>query len=1197
MKLLDPFAVTFSGVHLIEASAGTGKTYNISSLYIRAIIEGRWEVSEILVVTYTEAATKELRERLMKRLRESIKALEKKETSGDSFLKALQKNVDHRPEAIRRLKKAIHSFDEAAVYTIHGFCRQALQEYAFNSGALFEADFIGDDSEIIQEIVDDHWRNWVRKMSENPFKRPLLKLMLDKGYSPEKLTDELADFAGKPYLSIQPDKVSLSGYDKKLYELGEVFKSLKQDWDDRENIFTLLDAGHLSYYRTDWLRSWMQSMDEWLQTEVAPIEYFDKFSRFSQDYINQSLKKASEKEGIAPPQHPFFKIVDAYINLVQDLQDFDVAFKRGLLAHIFDKLPEKKEDLHVFSFDDLLIQLCNALGDAERGDALQQALRQAYPIALVDEFQDTDPVQYQIFRSIYAGHNETALFMIGDPKQSIYSFRGADIFAYLKAKEDASSEKTFGLGHNYRSVPPLIDGVNTLFGSHKNPFILDNISFEPVHTGLETSERLVIRDNEAVPVEIRQLSFAGDKGIINKGEAKERSAEDTAAQIQKLLVNASNGKAMIGKEPVQASDIAVLVRSHHQAAVISEALRKRGIKSVKHSRESVFHSEEAREFYRVLKAVVEPVNDRLAATALSSKILGYSANELLKIKDDESAWAAKLALFSELHDMWQDHGFSYMFRQMMQAEDIPETVIELENGERILTNLIHLSELIMKVEREENAGMHLLLKWLLRKRNEDDKQAEEEQLRLESDENLVSVVTIHHSKGLEYPVVFCPYLWDSPQNSDDGSPIVYHDPDEKSKAYLDLHGKNDPDRTRKRYLKAEEELAESVRLAYVAITRAKYKCVINWVYAKNHAHSPLGFLLLGSEESFSSLKASVDSDHAYQEDSFYMYETAFGELGNHPSIECPQISDIDREPEQFKRENAVPELEAKSFNRALPLAKGYGMASFSSLIRNKQDDFETDLLTYYDEPFTPDEESQKPSETSIFDFPKGPNPGTAIHHIFENIDFADSSGWNSVIEEQLRAQNIETRWVSVVNKMLSVTLQKPLLEDDPDFKLSAIEQRQMIAELEFYFTTGDARLSDILKIICPNKSLPAFLEGFAEEGFLKGFIDLTFEYGGRYYILDYKTNYLGDSVENYNKEKLDDEIKEAFYDVQYHLYIIALHRFLSKKKKKYRYDNYIGGVFYLFVRGLNEQGREGIFFDRPDAQLIEQLNEYLKRKS
>ncbi len=296
MKLFKPFEVCFSGLNLIEASAGTGKTYNIASLYIRAIVENR-PISEILVVTYTNAAAKELRERLMSRIRDSIRTLNGAEVEDDEFLQDLQKETLNHDKAILKLKAAAHHFDEAAVYTIHGFCQNMLQEYAFESGAPFQAELIGDDEEIVQELVDDYWRNWVDEVSKEKLRHPLLKLMLQNGYAPNTLTKELTDYTGKPYLKVQPkDAFCSSSIEKKLNELAETHAEIKAAWDKNKDEIPdqlLADEVSGSRYRKGWLNGWMKTMERWLLSEVPPIKRFDKFSRFSQTYINDSLTKSS----------------------------------------------------------------------------------------------------------------------------------------------------------------------------------------------------------------------------------------------------------------------------------------------------------------------------------------------------------------------------------------------------------------------------------------------------------------------------------------------------------------------------------------------------------------------------------------------------------------------------------------------------------------------------------------------------------------------------------------------------------------------------------------------------------------------------------------------------------------------------------------------------------------------------------------
>lgn len=1202
MKTLKPFEISLSGINLIEASAGTGKTYNIASLYIRALTEQDIEVKGILVVTYTEAATKELRERLMKRLRQCVQALEGTEFEDDEFLRALPGHVTNNEQAISKLKKAIRSFDEAAIYTIHGFCYQALQEQAFESRAMFDAELIGDDKEVVRQAVDDYWRRWVHEISEDELRQPLLKYLMDKGYDPDSLTDELAGFVGKPYLNIQPENPEVSNIEERLKTLADLFETLKHEWENsREEIFKLLDGGHLSYYRTDWLQGWMVQMHEWIDTDVPPIVRFDKFDKFTQSSINSSLKKSSADKEVAAPKHPFFEAAESYQKVSDSLKDFDISFKLRLFRQLLDTLDIRKEEDQQLSYDDLLIRLRDALVDSERGGRLSAKIKKSYPIALVDEFQDTDPIQYEIFRTIYGKSDDnSSLFMIGDPKQSIYSFRGADIFAYLKAKKDAPEEQTFSLDRNFRSVPELLSAVNAIFSHHENPFILKDIPFHPVSPGKKDHQykRLQIEGDIAIPIEIRRLDRSSDELPLNKGEAQERCAGDTALQIESLLRKSANGEAKIGDESVKAADIAVLVRSHFQAGLVRSALRDIGIKSVQYSQESVFKSDEAEELQFVLKAIAEPVNEGFVKTALATKIMGYTATDLMRLEEDESTWVEKLEQFSKWHIAWQKEGFASMFRQMMKDESIPEQIINRSNGERKLTNLVHLSELLQQKEKGGKTGTRSLLQWLARKRNEEQKDLEEEQLRLESDENLVKVVTMHRSKGLEYPIVFCPFLWHGPEYSDKGNPIVYHDPEEQSKVYLDFGGKNDPERISKRFLMAQENLAEGVRLAYVAVTRAEQKCVISWIQASKTEYSPLGYLLLGREESFNVLEHTLSPDRKYASLKPEKFEASIRELTGKESELFAITSQV--EPKQHNlllSDKRDSELHARLFQRKSPLREGFSISSFSSLTYNRDEEYEVDYDVFIDEPGRDMEAGPSKTDSSIFTFPKGPKPGTAIHHIFEEIDFADPKNLSDVITNNLGRHDIDLDWKEVVSELVYRTIGKNLLVKGQQFKLSDLKQTDLVPELEFYFRTGKAALQELLQIIRPGQDTPLSATGFSEEGFMKGFIDLTFKHNNKYYILDYKSNYLGDTIADYNRSSLEVEMKKSMYDLQYHLYVLALHRYLNNvKTNEYTYQENFGGAFYLFLRGLNEEGDEGIYFDRPDFEVVKALDTYLQRK-
>lgn len=1199
MNKLKPFEIDLSGTNLVEASAGTGKTYNITSLYIRTLIERDVSVGNILVVTYTEAATKELRDRLMSRIRESISVLKKGKVKNedDQFLGNLLQYVDDRRQAIEKLDAAVRSFDEASVHTIHGFCYQALQEQAFDSRAMYDAEMIGDDSDLVLEAVDDYWRNWMAKATEDESKQPLVKLILDRGYEPEKLADELKKHLGKPYLKIKPENNVFGGREEDLSEFQEIHSSMAGIWkEERGLLFDILSGDEMSNYRSNWLIGWFDKMDAIMNSEAASIDIFDQFERFTQQRIDNGLTKAAEKKGISPPQHQFFKLADRYQELAHLFTSYEVAFKKDLFLYLGKELRQKKEELQVLSYDDLLLCLRDALFDPQRGAKLANVLREKYPVAMVDEFQDTDPSQYDIFRRIYNGDKQSALFMIGDPKQSIYSFRGADVYAYLKARKDAPEEHQYKLSNNFRSTPHLIEGLNAFFEWHDNPFFLNNINYNGIGAGRNEEKYDYLREGGEIlpPVRFQRLSELG-QDQVKKGEAKDRVAEVTVKEICRLLDGGKNGAITIGNDPVKAKDIAVLVRRHDQADLISQALQEKGIKSVRHSDQSVFQSREAQQLQGLLKVLAEPSNETLVKTALSLPLTGYSAAELLEIEEDEDRWIEILGQFREWHRKWQEQGFAAMFRTVMNQADISEHVITHADGERRLTNLLHLGELLQKESQQQKKGMQGLIKWLSRKRKEDNSTArEEEQMRLESDEDLIKIVTMHRSKGLEYSIVFCPFLWFGPHINNNGDTLVYHDPEDTDTTILDFTDDSNPNRAQNRRLAMEEELAESLRLAYVAMTRAKQRLYLSWDYATSSEFSALGYLLQDPQEVEELLRRKF-GDEKYKKPSGDVMHQAIEDLcSQHSELFSMQSREYTGEPDSDNGEESQSTvLQARQFNRDKPITPSYSVSSFSSLTSRMEED--PDLPDY--DQFTvinePSESNVAEQERTIFNFPRGPQPGTCIHKMFEEIEFGDLSETDELITTELSRYGIDEQWKDVVREMLETVTTAKIHSQNNELSLAALDADDMVPEMEFHFQSGNISTDQLLSIIRNDGSQTSH-PGQADAGFLKGFIDLTFQFDGRFYLLDYKSNHLGDTIEDYEPALLQEEMVEASYDLQYHVYTIALHRFLKNRLKGYSYDQHFGGAFYLFVRGMNPDGREGIFFDCPDYSTIQQLDQYIR---
>lgn len=1189
MQELQPFQISLQGRHLIEASAGTGKTFNIATLFVRTLIEKDLDIGNILVVTYTEAATKELKDRLQNRLQLCFHVLKNGNTNEDPFFNKFIQSVSHKAEAAERIQYALHNFDEAAVYTIHGFCYQALQEQAFQSNTDFDMEMVGSDTDILQEVVDDFWRQFVAEFSNDKTGNILLDLLLDEGISPDTLADELGGIASKPYLELLPEDTFDAG--SRVDQLHECYQWLQSNWNDsRPELRELLLSNPMNgnRYQERYLDSWFPQMDDFLAQEDPPVACFEKFSRFTQSYVDDSLKKSAEKNGAVPPQHPFFKHAERYLNILEELRSYPAYFKKEVVQHIQENLPLRKRKYRVLSYDDLLNNLNESLSGS-KGKRLASLLRKKYPVALVDEFQDTDPVQYEIFSKIYpkVSSGEAGLFMIGDPKQSIYSFRGADVFAYLKAKKEIDESRRHDLKLNYRSTPGLIRALNTIFSEHSNPFLVENIPYVPVtHGRVEDSYDYFLKDGTIQPpVQFHNLADSADEIPVNKGTADKQIAKFTAQQVVEYIEDPSS---RIGSKKVSGSDIAVLVRTHNQADIIREALLEKDIKSVQYSQKSVFESTEAGELYQILKSVAEPKNEEAVIAALSTRILGFDAEQLVALQNEEQEWISITDLFAEWNRQWNDYGVAHMLRSLQQEMQVDQRAVSFKGGERLITNFRHLTELLQNKQEEGRGSIRDLLHWFAKKRQNPDSESEEEQIRLESDENLVKIVTMHRSKGLQYPIVFCPFLWRASQYSDRGKPVQFHDKNSGQRVFVDFTSQKNEYRLKTRYLAAQEELAESMRLAYVAMTRAQQCCIIPWIQAKKIEISPFGYLL-DPELAVKKLKEIISYEDTYSSVKEHYYSKPIEHLQNRlAKIDLPSV-DMEEEEDLEDKQEPIWKS-ARTFSPERSLYDGVSISSFSSLVYKEHKE-DNDFFNYYDGFGEQEKMPEASSQHSIFTFPRGPQAGSCIHQIFEEIDFQNPQNLASVVSEQLYRFGIDLEWEPVIRKHVLFTLDRPLLPESNHLKLSALPEKNRVPEMEFYFKSESIELAKLITII---RRKEAVSEGHADPGFLKGFIDLTFVYKGRYYLLDYKSNHLGGDVKNYGSKSMKNEVIHHMYDLQYHLYSIALHRFLDSTITNYSYKKHFGGAFYLFVRGLNSGGREGIFFDRPDYRTIEELDNYLR---
>lgn len=1277
MEHFDLLHSPLEGRNLIEASAGTGKTYTIAGLYLRLLLEKRLCVDQILVVTFTEAATAELRGRIREKIREALDLLASQTISSqDSFLLGLKGKCLDAAQAQILLTNALRCFDEAAVFTIHGFCRRILQDKVFECGSSFAIEFLVDQSPLLQEIIEDFWR-----LNFYPATPHFISYAKSRGWNLARLASlaqpalQTSSFRLIPAIENKPS-------DKQEALCQEAIAHLAQAWPKvREEVRALLlenEGLNRTKYKPASLPLWLGNLDRYLaQDTLLPL--FEKAEKFTLAMLKEATKKGGQT-----PCHPFF---EEWTNFCAHLNELAKAYDQQLLGlkkkclnFVRTELSQRKRDRNLRSFDDLLTGLHQALTGGSGSD-LVRSLRAKYPAALIDEFQDTDPLQYAIFSTIYPDQH-SRLFLIGDPKQAIYSFRGADIFAYMEASQYV--DRRYTLSTNWRSGPGLIKAINTLFSLRENPFVFEQIPFHPVQAASANNLKAMTFDGclDQAPLQLWFLSAPSSDGATNqaetekKAEIEKRITKAVSSEIGRLIEAGRAGQALLEGHPIEAGDLAVLVRTNRQARLVHEALKALGLPSVLYSSESLFASKEAKETIMVLAAIAQPTNERRLKAAMTTEMLGVSGDELAGLIEDSRDFGLWIDKFSDYHTLWLRQGFMIMAQSLLAKEKIRGRLLAYSDGERRLTNLLHCFELLHQAGLKQKLGAEAILKWLARQIEECPDQ-EEYQIRLETDEKAIKIVTIHKSKGLEYPIVFCPFCWGGSKIKDQEM-VSFHDQGPGRQVTLDLGSE---DFSFHQSLAEQEILAENLRLLYVALTRAKGRCYLVWGQIKGGETSAPAYLLHPFEpepkETGQDPLPLIDS--LAERISGLNQAQMLAELENlaHQAEGNIQIGPLPEAHAKVKTEEPLQEssLTCKSFSGVI--SSGWRITSFSSLTahqgRQQQQQLdwpgfdETDGLgvplarqalqigEYYghDEheeygehsepsetgehsehgmPSAPSEhgmpsapsEHGEPSEHSehsepaehaehrsgeltIADFPRGTTAGLCLHSLLEHFDFGqtDQGIIQNQVKEGLLAYGFEEIWLEPVCSMIKRLLSVPLKNAHGHFTLSSIPLSHRRDEMEFHFPLHSLYAQEMGEILSayggpdlaePFPNMVKRLNFTQVKGFLKGFIDLVIHYQGCYFLIDWKSNFLGLSSQDYQEEALAKVMAKEYYLLQAHLYAVALHRHLGQRLAGYQYHQHFGGIYYLFLRGVEAKDGStfGVYHTLPPFTLIEALSNYFK---
>jgi exodeoxyribonuclease V beta subunit len=1102
-----------AGVTVLEASAGTGKTYTIAALATRYVAEGT-PLDRLLLVTFTRMATGELRERVWERLASAEeglgRALAGAPPAGDALV-ALLASGDREDVVVRhrRLQRALAGFDGATIATTHGFCQEVLGGMGIDGDVEPDAAFVEDVRDLLSEVVDDLY---VRRFHSR----------------------DTPDFGRREAMRIAEVAVA---------------------------------------------------------NPAAPLE----------------------------PQHA--------------PEDTVEAMRVRLAGRAREELDRRKLAMGVMTYDDLLTRLDEALGS----DAAAQRLRERYSVVLVDEFQDTDPVQWRIMRRAF-GAGDVTLVLIGDPKQAIYAFRGADVYAYLDAAREAGTRATLDV--NWRSDQGLLDAYDALFGGDAGTRLgHEGIVYRRVRAAPANAAPRLTGAPQAAPLRIRVV-HREDPGLkrtrggsVTNASAREHIATDLAADLAGLLESGArievrdDAGAVRERPQVRPGHVAVLVRTHRNAALVRDALEEAGIPAVINGAGSVFGTTPARDWLRLLEALERPSHAPRARAAALTPFLGWTAQELASADDD-----ALEELHRRLHAwarLLRTRGVAALAETVTLVEGLPERLLRTQDGERRLTDLRHVAQLLHEAATAEHAGVTALTGWLRRQIADagDDTGDEERSRRLESDAEAVQVLTIHRSKGLEFPIVLFPYLWEPGYIPRDPQPIFFHDPARGDERIVDV-GMGGVDFAEHRRQHEAEQRGEDLRLAYVALTRAQHQAVVWWAGSWDSRNSALGRLLFSRREdgTVPPSGGSTPSDAA----AIARFEQLAAQAPGRISVEHAWPA---QHPPWSDARTSAAELVAARFGRRLDW--GWRRTSYSDITAGAHDarvasEPEEHLVTDEDDgggppPVVEDGGdalglAQVPS--LLADMPSGVHVGTFVHGVMEATDFAaadlDAELARRIEEVQAR-RAVEIGERAMVGAGLGAVVATPLGPLLDGARLRDVARADRLDELDFELPLaggdapkGSVELASIGAVLRDDPALAGYAERLEDpalrsrfRGYLTGSVDLVVRRGDRFAVVDYKTNWLGAPGEpltawDYRPAVLAAEMRRSHYVLQALLYTVVLHRFLRWRLPGYDPERNLAGVLYLFLRGMSGPDTPvvgdtpcGVFSWRPRPGLVTRLSDVL----
>ncbi|WP_462114689.1 UvrD-helicase domain-containing protein [Lysobacter xanthus] len=1174
-----------TGTRLIEASAGTGKTFTLATIVTRLIVERGLRVGQVLAVTYTEAATQELRERLRQRL-----ALLARVASGAVLVEdgevALCRSLVERQQRVedpvalrRRLQRAARELDTAAVHTIHGFCTRVLADHALETGESFDrAGLVGSDRELRETVAHDLWRALAAEAGD-------ADVLAQLWASPDALARSLEPLLRATRVLPAPMDAGPSP----AADVREAAQALREAWylhgvDARRDVEAALAAGVLNKrsYNAKALSTLWDALHDWSRG-TSPSWTRGKLELLTTAKLAACTNKGKDAQR---PQSPLCDAAQALLDALARHAEWLDRRKLALVHRVRDeaarRLAKLKRQRGMRSYDDLIDGVARAL-DGPHARALVAQLRRQYHAALVDEFQDTDARQWSIFRRVFGDDGDEALpalddavrparflALIGDPKQAIYGFRGGDVHTYLRAREHAQPGPV--LARNFRSRPCLLRAVDALYeAAGEDAFGATGIGFRHVSPGGRRSDDACLRDGVPAPaLTLRRLPPRADGKECSADESRDGVALACTQAIHETLALATAGRLTIdGRDGTRAlgpGDIAVLVRKHRDGLRLARLLAQAGIPAVTAAPTSLFETEQAVELLAVFDALLAPADPRRLHAALSSVLLGLDAARIDALLHDDVARARELGRALSWRERWLRAGPLALVEELC-AQNAPR-LLELADGERRLSDFIQLGEALQEAAQHV-LGPQALVDWLRARIAGADRSDREQQLRLESDARRVQILTVHGSKGLEFPFVFLPFA----AVGDGGRPTDWCDYDDGEGRVLHVR----PD-TAVRSMQQAEAAAEDARLLYVALTRAQHALWLCDGPLFRRARTPLSPML----EALQADGGSIVVDESPLDE----------------TLPAPLRTAAPPRPPRARQPRRV-------------LARDWSIYSFSALARLGTGNVETLLprgervdaaeeLLAADAPIDLGAELRAAAaDDARF---SGTRFGDVVHGAFETVDFAAWRDWrdgpppagqHEALIEAFRAQGYSQTDVDDGLPLLAALVGHTLTVSMPEgARLCDVPAASRRAEMEFHFALSQVDVEVLLSTVQAHGLLTE-RSGFGArrvlDGLMTGKIDLVYAHDGRYHVLDYKTNRLPD----YTPATLERAMHEGEYTLQAAIYSLALHRWLRfRLGDAYDYERHFGGVRYVFCRGVDarEAASPGIHAARLPVALVDALD-------